>query len=250
MYVWRNEWKIEIYQRLKLRNIVEKADIVLKLTSIAEKMYPNCNQTKSQTYKFDFIQFQKQLSIQFSGRITKKQINKMFEYIKNEQFEKFALRMKCYLDQHHLEYSNFEENLTEINQKIIKAIDARCIREYDDYYLDIKSLDNYFLMLQDSENWIDDDEDIIESRICVVKYQDEKLNIISQLTQNFDDWYDKKISHDYFYIQKNLTNGKELTVEEEIIPYYTHPDKLFELLQKLDQIETVEEVKEIMKNQK
>lgn len=226
----------------------EKADIVLILTSIAEKMYPNCNQTKSQTYKFDFIQFQKQLSIQFSGRITKEQINKMFEYIQDGICENFSLMIKYYLDQHHLEYSNFKENLTEINQEIIKATDARWIREYDDYYLDIKCLDNYFLMLRDSGNWMDDDEDIIESRICVVKYQDEKLNIISQLTQEFDDWYDKKISHDYFYIQKNLTNGKEFTVDEEIIPYYTHPDKLFELLQKLDQIETVEEVKELMKN--
>lgn len=149
----------------------------------------------------------------------------MFKYIKNEQFEKFALRIKCYLDQHHLEYSNFEENLTEINQKIIKAIDARCIREYDDYYLDIKSLDNYFLMLQDSENWIDDDEDIIESRICVVKYQDEKLNIISQLTKEFDDWYDEENSHDYFYIQKNLTADKETTVHEEIIQNFIFQKK-------------------------
>lgn len=85
----------------------EKTDIVLRLTSIAEKMYPNCNQIKLQTYKFDFIKFQKQLSIEFSGRIAKEQINEMFEYIKNEQFEKFALRMKCYLAQHHIEYSNF-----------------------------------------------------------------------------------------------------------------------------------------------
>lgn len=228
----------------------EKSDIVLILTSIAKKMYPKCNQIKLQTYKFDFIYLHKQATIQFSGRIDKDQLNKMLEYIKDEMCENFALMMKYYLDQHHLEYSNFKENLTGINQEIINATDARLIREYDDYYLDIKCLDNYFLMLQDSGNWMDDDEDISESRICVVKYQDENLNIISQLTQKFDDWYDKKISHDYFYIQKNLTNGKELTVDEEIIPYYTHPDKLFELLQKLDQIETVEEVKELMKNEK
>lgn len=77
-----------------MRNVGEKTDIVLKLTSIVEKMYPNCNQTKSQTYKFDFIQFQK----------------------------------------------------------------------------------------------------------------------LSQLTKEFDDWYDKKISHNYFYTQKNLTADKEITV--------------------------------------
>ena len=99
-------------------------------------------------------------------------------------------------------------------------------------------------------HWIDDDEYISESRICVVKYQDEKLNIISQLIQEFDDWYDEEDSHDYFYTQKNLTDDKEIKIHEEIIPYYTHSDKMFELLQKLDQIETVEEVKELMKNEK
>lgn len=226
----------------------EKSDIVLILTSIAKKMYPKCNQIKLQTYKFDFIYLHKQATIQFSGRIDKDQLNKMLEYIKDEMCENFAFMIKCYLNQHHLEYSNFKESLTGINQEIIKATDARWISEYNDYYFNIRHYDNYYLMLLDFGNWID--EDICESRMCVVKYQDENLNIISQLTQKFNDWYDKKISHDYFYIQKNLTNGKELTVDEEIIPYYTHPDKLFELLQKLDQIETVEEVKELMKNEK
>ena len=113
-----NECSVDEFLKNLRMKFGEKADIVLKLTSIAETMYPNCNQIKLQTYKFDFIKFQKQLSIEFSGRIAKEQINKMLEYIKNEQFEKFALRMKCYLDQHHIEYSNFEEKLTEINQEI------------------------------------------------------------------------------------------------------------------------------------
>ena len=128
----------------------EKADIVLILTSIAKKMYPKCNQIKLQTYKFDFIYLHKQATIQFSGRIDKDQLNKMLEYIKDEMCENFSLMMKYYLDQHHLEYSNFKENLTGINQEIIKATDSRWIREYDDYYLDIKDYDNYFLILRDS----------------------------------------------------------------------------------------------------
>ena len=103
-------------------------------------------------------------------------------------------------------------------------------------------------MLWNYENWIN--EDISESKMCVIKYQDRKLNIISQVNRGIYDDYNNDVSYKYFYTQKNLTNGKELTVDEEIIPYYTHPDKLFELLQKLDQIETVEEVKELMKNEK
>lgn len=237
----------EFLKNLRIK-FEEKADIVLKLTSIAEKMYPKCNQIKLQTYKFDFIKFQKQLSIEFSGRITKEQINKMLEYIKNEQFEKFALRMKCYLEQHHLEYSNFEEKLTEINQEIINSTDARWINKYDKYYLDVKYYDNYFLTLWNYENWIN--EDISESKMCVIKYQDRKLNIISQVNRGIYDDYNNDVSYKYFYTQKNLTADKETTVNEEIIPEFIFQRKLFELLQKLDQIETVEEVKEIMKNQK
>lgn len=231
-----------------MRNVEEKADIVLKLTSIAEKMSPKCNQIKLQTYKFDFIYLHKQAIIQFSGRIDKEQINKMLEYIKNEQFEKFALRMKCYLDQHHIEYSNFEEKLTEINQEIINLTDARWISEYDDYYLAVKYYDNYFLMLWNYENWIN--EDISESKMCVIKYQDRKLNIISQVNRGIYDDYNNAVSYKYFYTQKNLTADKETTVHEEIIPDFIFQRKLFELLQKLNQIETVEEVKELMKNEK
>lgn len=220
----------------------------MRLTNIAEKMYPNCNSIKLQTYKFEFIQFQKQLSIEFSGRITKEQINKMFEYIKAERFKDFAYMMKQYLDQHHLEYSNFKESLTGINQEIIKATDARWIIEYDDYYSHIKYYDNYFLMLWNYENWIN--EDISESKMCVIKYQDRKLNIISQVNRGIYDDYNNDVSYKYFYTQKNLTADKETTVHEEIIPDFIFQRKLFELLQKLDQIETVEEVKELMKNEK
>lgn len=108
------ECNIEEFLKNLRMKFGEKAEIVLRLTNIVEKMYPNCNSIKSQTYKFDFISFRKQTTIQFSGRISKEQINEMFEYIKDERCENFACMIKYYLDQHHLEYSNFEEKLTKI----------------------------------------------------------------------------------------------------------------------------------------
>ena len=122
----------------------EKAEIVLRLTNIVEEMYPNCNSIKLQTYKFDFISFRKQTTIQFSGRISKEQINEMFEYIKDERCENFALMMKYYLDQHHLEYSNFEEKLTKI--KIFEFLKIKILSLLFQFFMPNKTITNFVYM--------------------------------------------------------------------------------------------------------
>lgn len=225
----------------------ENTNIIIYLTEIAENLYPNCNNLKLESYKFEFIKNEQKYIISFCGRISKTEISKMLKQLKNNPSEFLYKKILMYLNQHHLEYSNFQWKKSEVDKEF--CTEFNCCSTYylrnNDYLYDVQKFDNYYLIMY-TKNWID--EELCLTNICLMKYECEKFNIICQ---RYNEYFDYDYGQDYDYKQlsfRNIFDNDILQIEnnENIIPMVITYDKLFELLMNMDQIKTVKDVKEII----
>lgn len=237
----------EFLKHLRM-NFGERAMIVSYLTRIAEKLYPNCNGIKLESYKFELINFEKHCTVSFNGRIPKENITQMLQDIyETYSAERFIEEAKIYLDQHHLEYSKFETEIKDVDNDFAKQLPYPFCSQSDFWY-DVQNIDHYYLLMNHKESCT---EDFIKTHLLVLKHENNEFNMIYQCYfEDLDDW-DEYEEDDGIYEQfrfKNHWDSKKqiVDVRENIIPMYKY-SALLDILLHMDDINTIEHAKELMK---
>lgn len=228
----------------------DKNELIDKFNYIIRKLYPEYKEIKLQSYKFEFGFYKKLYTIYFNGRIPKEEINNLIKKIKGHNCEKFSNIIKLYLDQYHLEYSNFKCTITSLSQQELRKF-YNSLTDYMNDYLNehIENVDNYYVILNDG-GW--EDEDYSWKCICVANIVKEnskfdmKYHIIGQ-TEEMDDYEDDVWGY-FDLIIKNENNDRcnKIIKDKIIIPYFKS-SSLFDLLLNIDNIETIDQINNIIK---
>lgn len=231
----------------------EKNLLINKFNYIIRKLYPEYKEVKSQSYKFEFGVNQKLYTICFDGRIPKEEINNLIKKIKEHHYKNFGNIIKLYLDQHHLEYYNFNCNVNELSQQELRDfyfdLVHHRITNTNDLNKHIGNVNNYYVILNDG-GW--EDEDYSWRCICVANIVKEnskfdmKYHIIGQ-TEEMDD-YEDDIWGDFDLIIKNENDDRcnKIFKNKIIIPFFKS-SSLFDLLLDIDNIETIDQINNIIK---
>ena len=220
---------------------------------LVEELYPDYSECELKTYVFHFVSYNNSIFIKFKARIKENEITFLLDNLKKYNINNYEDKIKQFLENHHLEYSDLEifqkEVLFEDLEKLYKTCVYYC--RWDNDILDLMNTikcDEYYICITISKKY----DDWYKAYLLTTKIQRIKKSnrfIVKSITQNYDIDDDDLEQRGKFIIQKytTYTDGdfdKEINLNEIVIPEYS--GKEIEILKNIDNINNINDIKTIL----